>query len=59
MKNGLRIKKYHVGLRPGLLSLLAGILTFLVLQGNLIAADLDDRIESAARKSYIFKTFLT
>ena len=60
MKIELMTKKYKENLLPGLFSLLvmAGILIFLVLQGYLFAADMDDQIESAARKSYVFKTFL-
>ncbi len=60
MKIELMTKKYQENLLPGLFSLLvmAGILIFLVLQGYLFAADMDDQIESAARKSYVFKTFL-
>jgi osmotically-inducible protein OsmY len=60
MKIELMTKKYQENLLPGLFSLLvmAGILLFLVLQGYLFAAGMDDQIESAARKSYVFKTFL-
>jgi osmotically-inducible protein OsmY len=60
MKIERMAKKYQENLLPGLFSLLvmAGILIFLVLQGYLLAADMDDQIESAARKSYVFKTFL-
>jgi hyperosmotically inducible protein len=60
MKNGLMKKKYRETLIPGLLSLLVmvGVLAFLVINGYLFAADMDDQIESTARKSYVFKTYL-
>jgi osmotically-inducible protein OsmY len=60
MKKRLTIKKYHKNLLPGLFSLLtmAGLLAVLVVNGYLFAADLDEQIESAARKTYVFKTFL-
>ncbi len=60
MNMELMTKKYRQNLLPGLFSLLvmAGILMFLVLQGYLFAADTDDQIESAARESYVFKTYL-
>jgi len=60
MNSGLMRKKYRETLLPGLLSLLvmAGILIFLVINGYLFAADMDDQIEAAAQKSYVFKTYL-
>ena len=60
MKIAQMEKKHQENLLPGVLSLLVmlGILLFLVMQGYLLAADMDDQIELAARKSYVFKTFL-
>lgn len=60
MKNGLMKKKFRESLLPGLLSLLvmAGILGFVMINGYLFAGDMDAQIESAARKSYVFKTYL-
>ena len=60
MKNSLMKKKYRKTLLPGLLSLLvmAGVLVFLMINGYLFAADMDDQVESTARKSYVFKTYL-
>jgi osmotically-inducible protein OsmY len=60
MNSVLMSKKYQKNLLAGFLSLLmmAGLLTILVANGYLFAADMDDQIESAARKTYVFKTFL-
>jgi hyperosmotically inducible protein len=59
MKNGLT-KKYRETLISGAVSLLlmAGVLVLLMITGYLFASDLDGRIESAAQKSYVFKTYL-
>lgn len=60
MKNVLLNKKYRTTLISGVVSLLlmAGILALLMITGFLFASDMDGRIESAARKSYVFKTYL-
>lgn len=53
-------KKYRETLIPGLVALLvmAGMLISLIIAGFLFAADMDEEIESAAKKSYVFKTYL-
>jgi hyperosmotically inducible protein len=60
MINILMDKKHRETLISGLAALLvmALILTFLMITGYLFAADMDEQIESAARNSYVFKTFL-
>jgi len=60
MKKTLLGEKDRESLLSGAVSLLvmAGILAFLIMTGYLFAADVDDQIEAAARKSYVFKTFL-
>ena len=60
MHNVLMTEKYQKTLLPGLFSLLmmVGLLTILVVNGYLFAADVDEQIESAARKTYVFRTFL-
>jgi len=60
MKNVLLKKKYKETLISGAVSLLvmAGILAFLMMSGYLFAANMDERIDAAARKSYVFKTYL-
>ncbi|MDW7761400.1 MAG: BON domain-containing protein [Acidobacteriota bacterium] len=52
--------KCRNALVPGLavLSVMAGLCLFLAANGDAFAEDRDAAIESAARKSYIFKTFL-
>jgi hyperosmotically inducible protein len=51
MKNGLMKKKYRV-------TLMTGVLAWLMISGYLFAADMDKQIESAAKQSYVFKTYL-
>ena len=51
MKNGLKKKKYQK-------MLLMGVAALLVISGFLVAATMDEKIESAARQSYVFKTYL-
>ncbi len=60
MKNVLKKKKYRTTLISGAVSLLvmAGILAFLIMTGYLFAANMDERIDTAARKSYVFETYL-
>lgn len=38
--------------------LMTGLLAYLIVCGYLFAANIDERIESAARKSYVFQTYL-
>ena len=60
MKNGLVIKKYRETLISGVISLLlmAGLLAILIITGYLFAPNMDERIESAAKDSLAFKTYL-
>jgi len=60
MKKSLMKKKHHETLISGVVSLLvmAGILAFLMITGYLFATNMDEQIESAARQSYVFKTYL-
>jgi hyperosmotically inducible protein len=51
MKNGLMKKKYRV-------TLMTGVLVWLMISGYLFAADMDKQIESTAKQSYVFKTYL-
>jgi len=60
MKNDLLKKEYRVTLISGVVSLLlmTGILAVLIITGYLLAADMDERIESTAKQSVVFKTYL-
>jgi len=60
MKNGLVIKKYRETLISGVISLLlmTGLLALLIIAGYLFAPNVDERIESAAKDSLAFKTYL-
>lgn len=60
MMNVLMNKKYREALLPGIAALLimACILAFLMITGYLSALDIEGEIESIARRSYVFKTFL-
>lgn len=60
MKTSIMKKKHQVTLISGMVSLLlmAGILASLMITGVLFASGQDDRIEAAARNSYVFKTYL-
>jgi hyperosmotically inducible protein len=60
MKNLLINKKYRETLISGMAALLvmAILLTLLMITGYLFAADMDEQIETTARQSYVFKTFL-
>ena len=44
-------KKYRV-------TLMMGVLALLMMAGSLFASEMDKRIESSAKKSYVFKTYL-
>lgn len=58
MKTAPILMKYRETLLSGVVSLMlmAGILAILIITGVLFAANRDDRIESAARKSFVIKT---
>jgi osmotically-inducible protein OsmY len=60
MINILTEKKHRETLISGMAALLvmALILTLLVITGYLFAEDMDKQIESAAKQSYVFKTYL-
>lgn len=60
MNTAPMIKKYRETLIPGIISMLlmSGLLALLIITGYLFAANTDDRIAAAARKSYIFQTYL-
>jgi osmotically-inducible protein OsmY len=51
MKNGLMKKKYQK-------TLVMGVMALLVITGSLIAAGMDKKIETTAKQSYVFKTYL-
>ena len=51
MKNGLMKKKYQK-------TLMMGVVAWLMITGFLVAAEMDNQIESAAKQSYVFKTYL-
>jgi osmotically-inducible protein OsmY len=51
MKNGLMKKKYQK-------TLMMGVAALLMITGSLFASETDKRIESTARDSYVFKTYL-
>lgn len=51
MKNGLLKKKYQK-------TLVMGVMALLVISGSVFAAKMDKQIESTAKKSYVFKTYL-
>ena len=51
MKNGLMKKKYQK-------TLMMGVVALLMITGSLFAVETDKRIESTARDSYVFKTYL-
>jgi osmotically-inducible protein OsmY len=51
MKNGLMKKKYQK-------TLMMGVAVLLMITGSLFASETDKRIESTARNSYVFKTYL-
>ena len=52
--------KHRETLLSGIVSMLlmVGILAFLMMTGYLFAANMDEHIDAAARKSYVFKTYL-
>ncbi len=54
------IKKYRETLIPGIISMLlmSGLLALLIITGYLFAANTDDRIAAAARRSFIFQAYL-
>jgi hyperosmotically inducible protein len=60
MKNGPMKTKYRETLISGVVSvlLMTGLLALLIISGYLFAPDMDARIESTARQSHVFKTFL-
>ena len=51
MKNGLMKKKYQK-------TLMMGVVALLMISGFLVASEMDKQIESTAKKSYVFKTYL-
>ena len=60
MKNSLMKINYRETLIPGAVSLLlmSGLLALLIMNGYLSAPDIDARIESIAKQSYMFKAYL-
>jgi len=53
-------KDHRIALLAGVISVLVmiGLLSLLTISGTLFASDTDERIESTAKRSYVFKTYL-